>query len=143
MDFSGHGSSYSTLRLFRFPGLPWCHSTGKQKKKQLNALRSDPSRSGAGESSASGPPTSAASVSLPEELPRPGEGSRARVVLDEATLTNSRLLPYVRLVVNLIEGQQLGLKEVLQLLRRDLRQHRMGWRKRADYVGENLVPDPP
>jgi hypothetical protein len=118
-------------------------AVGKQKKKLLNARRSDPSRSGVGASSASGAPASAASVSLPEELPSLGELPRAGVVLDEATLTKSRLLPYVRLVVNLIEGLQLGVQEVLQRLRRNLRQHRMGWRRRADYGGDDLLRHPP
>ncbi len=118
-------------------------AVGKRKKKLLNARRSDHSRSDAGASSESGPPASAASASLPEELPLPSEPPQGGVVLDEATLTKSRLLPYVRLVVNLIEGLHLGLPEVLQLLRRDLRQHRMGWRKTADYVGEDLLRHPP
>ena len=65
------------------------------------------------------------------------------MVLDEAALPKSRLLPYVRMVVNLIEGLQLGLQEVLQLLRRNLRQHRMGWRPRADYGGDDLLQHPP
>jgi hypothetical protein len=116
---------------------------GKQKKKHLNAQRSDPSRADAGASSASRPPASAASVCVPEELPLPSEASQVGGVLDEATLTTSRLLPYVRLVVNLIEGLRLGLQEVLQLLRRNLRQHRMGWRRKADYVGVDLLRHPP
>ena len=72
-----------------------------------------------------------ASACEPEGLPLPAELDLAGVVLEEATLTKSRLLPYVRLVVNLIEGLQLGLQEVLQRLRRNLRQHRMGWRKKG------------
>jgi len=76
-------------------------------------------------------------------LPLPAELDLAGVVLEEATLTKSRLLPYVRLVVNLIEGLHLGLEEVLQLLRRNLRQHRMGCGKRADYVGDDLLQHPP
>jgi hypothetical protein len=118
-------------------------AVGKQKKKQLNALRSEPSRSDAGASSEPRAPTSSASVSVPEKLPALGELPRAGVELDEATLMNSRLLPYVRLVVNLIEGLQLGVPEVLQRLRRNLRQHRMGWPKRADYVGDDLLQYPP
>jgi hypothetical protein len=118
-------------------------AVGKQKKKHLNARRSSDPRSGEGASSESSPPLSAANVSLPEELPLPAEPLRAGVVLDEAALTKSRLLPYVRMVVNLIEGLQLGLQEVLQLLRRNLRQHSMGWRQRADYVGNDLLQHPP
>lgn len=86
---------------------------------------------------------SATSASLSEELPLPAEVSEAGVVLEERTLRKSRLLPYVRLVVNLIEGLHLGLEEVVPLLLQDLRQHGMGRRKQGDYVGEHLVPDPP
>lgn len=118
-------------------------AVGKQKKKHLNALRSDPSRSDVGASSASRPSASAASVCVPEELPLPSGLPQGGVVLDEATLTKSRLLPYVRRVVNLIEGLHLGLPEVLQLLRWNLRQHRMGWRKAADYVGDDVLRHPP
>ena len=118
-------------------------AAGKQKKQRLNARRSRQPRSGEGASSESSPRPSVASVSLPEELPLPAEMRVAGVVLDEATLTKSRLLPYVRLVVNLIEGLHLGVQEVLQRLRRNLRQHRMGWRKRGDYVGDDLLQHPP
>jgi hypothetical protein len=86
---------------------------------------------------------SAASASLSEELPLPVEVPEAGVVLEERTLRKSRLLPYVRMVVNLIEGVQLGPEEVVSRLLRDLRQHRMGRRKRGEYVGEHLVPDRP
>ena len=91
----------------------------------------------------SNPPPSSESPCAPEGLPLPAELDLAGVVLEEATLTKSRLLPYVRLVVNLIEGLHLGLEEVLQLLRRNLRQHRMGGGKRADYVGDDLLQHPP
>ena len=64
-------------------------------------------------------------------------------MLDEATLTNSPLLPYVRLVVNLIEGRQLGRQELLQLLGQALRQHRIAARSRADYVLRYLHEHPP
>jgi hypothetical protein len=118
-------------------------AVGKQKKKQLNARRSDPSPSDAGVSSAFRPPTSAGRESLPEELPVPREPPPGDAVLEEATLTKSRLLPYVRMIVNLIEDLHLGLQEVLQRLRRNLRQHRMGWRRRGDYVGEDRLQHPP
>ena len=64
-------------------------------------------------------------------------------MLDEATLTNSPLLPYVRLVVNLIEGRQLGRQELLQLLGQVLRQHRIAARSTADYVREDQQQHPP
>ena len=89
------------------------------------------------------PPPSSESPCVPAGLPLPAELDLAGVVLEEATLTKSRLLPYVRLVVNLIEGLHLGLEEVLQQLRGNLRQHRIGCRKRADYVGDDVLQHPP
>ena len=118
-------------------------ATGKQKKKRLNARRSELPCSGVGTLSEARASPSAASASLSEELPLPAEVPEAGVVLEERTLRKSRLLPYVRLVVNLIEGLQLGLQEVVQELRRDLRQHRMGRRNRADYVGGDVLQHPP
>lgn len=118
-------------------------AAGKQKKKQLNARRASHLRTGAAALPESSPPPSAGVGCEPEVQRLPAEGDLAGVVLEEATLTTSRLLPYVRLVVNLIEGLQLGLQEVLQELRRNLRQHRMGWRNRADYVGDDLLQHPP
>jgi hypothetical protein len=118
-------------------------AAGKRKKKQLNAHRARHPRSGEGALPESNPPPSSESPCAPDGLPLPAELDLAGVVLEEATLTKSRLLPYVRLVVNLIEGLHLGLEEVLQLLRRNLRQHRMGCGKRADYVGDDLLQHPP
>lgn len=89
------------------------------------------------------PPPSSESPSEPKGLPLAAELDLAGVVLEEATLTKSRLLPYVRLVVNLIEGLQLSMQEVLQQLRGNLRQHRIGCRKRADYVGDDVLQHPP
>jgi hypothetical protein len=118
-------------------------AAGKQKKKQLNGHRTSTARSGEGALSESNPPPSVGVGCEPEGLPLPADLDLAGVVVEEATLTKSRLLPYVRLVVNLIEGLHLGLPEVLQQLRRNLRQHRMGWQNRADYVGDDLLQHPP
>ena len=65
------------------------------------------------------------------------------VVLDEPTLVNSPLLPYVRTLVNLIEGLQLCRQELVDLLRQALRQLCMASRKRADYVRGYLHQYPP
>ena len=48
------------------------------------------------------------------------------VVLDESSLAESPMLPYVRMVVSLIEGVELSCREVLYLLRRsnETTQHR-------------------
>lgn len=118
-------------------------AAGKQKKKQLNGQRTSRPRSDEGALSESSPSPSAGVDCESAGFPLPAEWNLAGVVLEEATLRKSRLLPYVRLVVNLIEGLHLGLQEVVQELRRDLRQHRMGRRKRADYVGGDVLQHPP
>ena len=46
------------------------------------------------------------------------------VVLNEASVANSRMLPYVRMVVGLIEGIAFTCREVVELLRLAMRQHR-------------------
>lgn len=75
--------------------------------------------------------------SPPWQLPLTG------VELDEASVTTSRLLPYVTLVVNLIEGRSFGCQEVAERLRRTMRQHRFAKRRRRDYVLWVLHHHPP
>jgi hypothetical protein len=53
------------------------------------------------------------------------------------------MLPYVQMVVRLIEGIELSLDELVQLLRRALRQHSMALRSRKDYVLGFLQRHPP
>lgn len=67
----------------------------------------------------------------------------AGVVLDEPTVRTSPLLPYVRTVVNLLEGMRLGLRELVGLLLAVLRQHSIARRRRADYVLKYLHEHPP
>jgi hypothetical protein len=53
------------------------------------------------------------------------------------------MLPYVRMVVRLIEGIAFSDQEMLHLLRRALRQHSMAYRRRSDYVLRFLHEHPP
>lgn len=64
-------------------------------------------------------------------------------VLDEVTLRNSPLLAYVRVVVNRLEGLRLDFEELVELLQEAIRQHRLAWRRRVDYVVEYLHQHPP
>jgi hypothetical protein len=84
----------------------------------------------------------ASSATLPV-VPPPWPLPLAGVVLDEASVTTSRLLPYVTLVVNLIEGTSYRCPEVADLLRRTMRQHRFAKRSRRDYVLWVLHHHPP
>jgi len=64
-------------------------------------------------------------------------------VLDAKSMRNSPMLPYVRMLVNLIEGIQVRCDEVVELLIQTLRQHSIAFRRRADYVLRFLHQHPP
>jgi len=117
---------------------------GKRQKKLLNARRqrrqaaaaqqpqADPAFPGASPNTPSGHVSAVTNQ-------RRAEG----VVLDESSLATSPMLPYVRMVVGLIEGVELDRREVLVLLRQGMRQHRMGHRRGMDYVLGFLHQQPP
>lgn len=65
------------------------------------------------------------------------------VVLTRSSLSRSGLLPYVGLLVRLIEGLELSRRELLEFLERSLRQRRMVSRGRRDYVLAFLHQHPP
>jgi hypothetical protein len=65
------------------------------------------------------------------------------VVLRESTLSNSPILPYVRIIVWLIEGITLSRAELVAILSRVLRQHRFAYRRKIDYVLGFLHQHPP
>jgi hypothetical protein len=65
------------------------------------------------------------------------------VVLSESSLASSPMLPYVRMVVGLIEGVTLTCREVLCLLRQAMRQHSIGAGRRIDYLLGFLHQHPP
>jgi len=119
-------------------------AAGRAKKKRLNARRQvsqvpptaqPPSDFDRQETSPSG----AASEPLPVTVELRLDG----VVLDASSLANSPMLPYVRMVVSLIEGVELSCREVLCLLRQAMRQHSIGARRRIDYLRDFLHQHPP
>jgi hypothetical protein len=65
------------------------------------------------------------------------------VLLDEPSLLASPMLPYARMVVSLVEGVPFSLAELVNLLRRALRQHSIARRRRTDYVLHVLHQRPP
>jgi hypothetical protein len=118
--------------------------SGRWLKKRLNAHRSlgvtvtdHPAPPDAQEpaTSPSTPPAAEAEPRLALQL----EG----VVLRGATLGRSPMLPYVRMLVQLIERVVLSYQQLLHLLRRALRQHSIGARRRTDYVLHFLHQHPP
>jgi hypothetical protein len=71
------------------------------------------------------------------------ELQREDVVLDEASVASSSMLPYVRMVVSLVEGVEFTCREVVHLLRRTLRQHSIGAGRGVDYLLGVLHWHPP
>jgi hypothetical protein len=67
----------------------------------------------------------------------------AGVILSEAIVLNSCTLPYVRMVVSLIEGTQFSYHELMEWLRQAMRQHSIARRSRSDYVLRFLDEHPP
>jgi hypothetical protein len=119
-------------------------AAGKGKKKRLNARRNRST------SSVDGPPhqeLGQQATSPKEPLADAWQGKvelrLEGVVLDESSLARSRMLPYVRMVVRLIEGIELRCHEMISLLRRAMRQHSIAYRRRTDYVLCFLHQHPP
>jgi hypothetical protein len=117
---------------------------GKRKKKRLNNRRH----------------RSAGSVDCPQQQEvacqptafqeqRPDESSAKaelrldEVVLRESSLRKSPMLPYVRMLVRLIERVRLSCHAIVNLLRRAVRQHSMAYQRRTDYVLRFLHQHPP
>jgi hypothetical protein len=65
------------------------------------------------------------------------------LTLDEAILANSPMLPYLAMVVSVLEGRTISLQELLHVLLRRMRQHSIGRRPRREYVLRYLNRHPP
>jgi len=82
------------------------------------------------------------------ELPHNGLSPKVElrlgaVVLHETSLLKSRMLPYVRMVVSLIEGIEFSYQELVLVLRQAMRQHSIARRTRSEYVLRFLHEHPP
>jgi len=78
-----------------------------------------------------------------DDLAPKGELRLGGVVLNETILLKSRMLPYVRMLVSLIEGIEFSYQELVMLLRQAMRQHSIARRTRSDYVLRFLHEHPP
>jgi hypothetical protein len=119
-------------------------AAGRRKKKRLNGRRQgsqfppiappqaalDPHRAS---------PSEPANDALPVTVELRLEG----VVLEESSLARSPMLPYVRMLVGLIEGIELSCRDVVCLLRQAMRQHSFGTRRKIDYLLSFLHRHPP
>ena len=119
-------------------------AAGKAKKKRLNARRSRRAASADRPPRTDLPPPAAPAPEPPaESLPVKEELRLEGVVLAAESVRNSPVLAYVRMLVNLIEGLRLGGEELVERLLQALRQHRIAFRRRVDYVLRFLHEHPP
>ncbi len=116
---------------------------GRRKRKRLNARRNPSATLVDCQQHDPGRQASPANESGADELPVTVELRLEGVVLDESGLASSPMLPYVRMVVGLIEGIDLTCREVLRLLRRSMRQRSFGARRKIDYILGFLHQHPP
>jgi hypothetical protein len=63
--------------------------------------------------------------------------------LDEATLINSRMLPYVCMIASVIEGRTISHDELVTGLLQSMRQRSIGLQLRREYVLSYLNQHPP
>jgi hypothetical protein len=125
-------------------------AAGKAKKKRLNARRQGDQAPPAVQPEPNGNPQGALpepQVPVPpasEPLPAVAElRLEGRIVLDESSMATSPMLPYVRMVVSLIEGVEFTFREVMHLLGQAMRQRSIGVRRRIDYLLGFLHQHPP
>ena len=85
------------------------------------------------------PQASSEKVTSPENTAFAWEG----LFLDEATLRNSRLLPYVLMVASVLERRTIHREELLAALRNSMRQRSIGRHSRREYVLRFLQQHPP
>lgn len=133
---------------------------GKRKKDALNARRYRASPSLACGSSCEGsvhtkprpcepadpadsPLAGNATQPVPAELPVDMELDLNGVALDESSVVNSPMLPYIRMLIRMIDGITLSCAEVIQWLREVLRQRSIAYRPRREYVLRFLHQHPP
>jgi hypothetical protein len=113
---------------------------GRRKKKHLNAGRPCGGRSpGCPQPPDPDPPSAACSGPPRDELELHREG----VVLEAWRLETSPMLPYVRMVVRLIEGFRLSCRELVRWLRQTLRQHSIARGESTLYVLRFRPQHPP
>ena len=61
----------------------------------------------------------------------------------EAIEPDVEIVEYVRVVVSLVESRRVGREEILEMLRRAMRQRSFARERRIDYVVRTLKEDPP
>lgn len=143
---------------------------GRRNKKLLNGKRSKAGNDSAslcdveaaassGDQATPGEPSEASSVNRSGEEAGPRATGEALekstvfpqatallledLVLDDSTLANSPVLPYVQMVASLIERRTISRAELIAALRQSMRQRSFDRRPRREYVLRYLHQHPP
>jgi len=119
---------------------------GRRRKKLLNARRQRRRGPGGGPSQpVLGPQPEGTPPGEPEaDAPPPTAEVRLEgIVLDESGVATSSMLPYVRMIVSLIEGIAFTCREVVELLCLTMRQHSIGDPRTSDYAWRFPFRRPP
>ena len=86
------------------------------------------------------PPTQPA---IEETLSKDVQLTLEGFTLDEVTLVNSPMLPYLAMIASVLEGRPIGAAELLQVLRASMRQRSFDRLPRREYVLRFLNQHPP
>lgn len=113
-----HCQRQSNLRSLAYYSTP----QGKKKKSDLNQKRGRPK--------SDGQPSAAPPASVP-------------VTESNSAPCDPLLLEYVRMMVSLIEGRTVSRTEILEMLKKDLRQHSPPKRRKSDQTVAWLHEHPP
>jgi hypothetical protein len=104
------------------------------KKKSLNSKRGK-----------QGPAAKPESAAEPEKEPvsekEPVVGGQTTEA--EEPKFDPTMVDYVRMVTSLLEGREVSREEIVEMLKRTMRQHSIGREKRIDYILRSLKERPP
>jgi len=75
--------------------------------------------------------------------PSPGDGGQPEEAPLEGLELQAGVVEYVRVVTSLVEGRGVSLEEVLEMLRRSVRQRSLARERRIDYALRTLKEKPP
>jgi hypothetical protein len=89
------------------------------------------------------PTRQATPVELEESSPKDVKLTLDGFTLDEATLVNSPMLPYLAMVASLLEGRVISPEDLLHWLQRSMRQRSFDRLPRREYVLRFLDQHPP
>jgi hypothetical protein len=79
----------------------------------------------------------------PPRAPGAGRERRHNCIEKEDIQFDAGMVRYVQMVTSLIEGRSVSRGEILRMLNRTMKQHRLGRERRIDYILRYLTERPP